>query len=59
MAARSAENTVDINREAFEVLELMKKTGNSRLMVTEKGALAGVVALKDLLKPISLKRELE
>lgn len=59
MAAPSADNAVDIDREAKDVLELMKNTGNSRLMVMEKGALAGVVALKDLLKPISLKMELE
>jgi Zn-dependent protease/CBS domain-containing protein len=59
MAPPSAENSVGADREAKEVLELMHNTGNSRLMVMDNDALAGVVALKDLLKPISLKMELE
>ena len=37
----------------------MSKTGASRLMVTEESRLVGVIALKDMLKFLSLKIELE
>ena len=37
----------------------MHKTGASRLLVTENGRLRGIVSLKDLLKFLALKMELE
>lgn len=47
------ENMADLNEDAMSVLTRMGKTGNSRLMVTENGALCGMVALKDLARSIS------
>lgn len=38
---------------------MMNQTGSSRLMVIEEGRLSGIIALKDMLKFLSLKVELE
>jgi Zn-dependent protease len=45
--------------DAMEALSLMNRTGSSRLMVLEGDRLAGVISLKDLLKFLELKVELE
>jgi predicted transcriptional regulator len=45
--------------EAKEALSIMSQTGASRLLVAEGDRLVGVIALKDLLKILSLKLELE
>ena len=37
----------------------MNRTGNSRLMVVERGQLVGVITLKDMLKFLDLKIDLE
>jgi CBS domain-containing protein len=37
----------------------MHRTGNGRLLVTEHGALVGIVTLKDMLKFLSIKLDLE
>jgi high-affinity K+ transport system ATPase subunit B len=37
----------------------MNQTGSSRLMVVNDGQLAGVIALKDMMKFLSLKVELD
>jgi Zn-dependent protease/CBS domain-containing protein len=55
----SKDNTIDADEDATRALALMTRTGNSRLMVTKSGSLAGVITLKDLLKLIALKLELE
>jgi Zn-dependent protease/CBS domain-containing protein len=55
----SVENTIDPQVDAMKALSIMSKTGTSRLMVTEKNRLLGVIALKDLLKFFALKVELE
>lgn len=55
----SPENTIAPDAEALEALSRMARTGSSRLMVVDKGALVGVVALKDLMRFLSLKLELE
>jgi Zn-dependent protease/CBS domain-containing protein len=55
----SAENAIDADAPALEALQVMVRTGNSRLMVLDGGALAGVIALKDLLQFVSLKFQLE
>jgi Zn-dependent protease/CBS domain-containing protein len=52
-------NTVDAAADAADVLKLMQKTGNSRVMVTKAGHLVGIVALKDLLAVLALKMEFE
>jgi Zn-dependent protease len=55
----SEENTVTPETDAVKVLSLMTRTGNSRLMVLDRGQLVGVVTLKDLLRFLSLKLDLE
>ncbi len=59
MSPTSDENTVDAEGDAVDALKLMRRTGNSRLMVVEKGRLIGLVTLKDLLHLIGLKMDLE
>ncbi len=53
------QNTVTPETDAIRAFSLMNKTGASRLLVTENGRLAGIVSLKDLLKFLALKMELE
>ncbi len=55
----SRENSVEAGTDAAEVLKLMSKSGQSRLMVTRDGVLEGVVTLKDLLEYVNLRMELE
>lgn len=55
----SAENCVGPDTDAMKALETMHKTGNSRLLVIENGKLTGIIALKDLLRFLSLKLDLE
>jgi signal-transduction protein with cAMP-binding, CBS, and nucleotidyltransferase domain len=43
----------------MQALSQMDKTRTSRLMVVQDGHLAGIIALKDMLKFIALKVELE
>lgn len=53
------ENTIDPQADAVQALSLMNRTGDSRLMVTEDSRLVGIISLKDMLKFLSLKVELE
>jgi Zn-dependent protease len=55
----SPENSVGPNTDATRVLALMRRTGNTRLLVIENGRLVGVVTLKDLLAFFGLKLDLE
>jgi CBS domain-containing protein len=55
----SEDNTISPDVDAIKALSLMSRTGTSRLMVTEGDRLAGVVALKDMLKFLSLRIELD
>lgn len=55
----SEENTIDAKTDAVKALSQMQRTGNSRLMVTENGQLVGIVTLKDMLKLLALKIDLE
>jgi Zn-dependent protease/CBS domain-containing protein len=45
--------------DALEALDKMQRTGASRLLVTERDHLIGIISLKDLLRFLSLKIELE
>ncbi len=54
-----AGNTVSADTKALEALAIMNRTGNSRLVVVAKDELVGIVTLKDMLKFISLKVEME
>ena len=55
----TGENTVPPGTDAMVALALMNRTRNSRLMVVEDGRLLGIIALKDLLRFLSLKLDLE
>ena len=55
----SEHNTIDPDSDAMHALAKMNPTGVSRLMVIEGGQLVGLIALKDLLRFISLKVELD
>ncbi len=45
--------------DALEALAMMNRTGQSRLLVTEGDHLVGIITLKDLLRFLNLKLELE
>jgi len=55
----STDNTIDSETDAMKALSVMNRTGNSRLMVVERGQLVGVITLKDMLKFLDLKIDLE
>lgn len=55
----SAENTVRADEDAVKALSIMKRTGNSRLMVTSNDHLVGIITLKDMMKLLALKLDLE
>ncbi len=52
-------NTIGPDEDASRALAQMHRSGNSRLMVVEQGRLVGILSLKDLLKFLSLKMDLE
>ncbi len=54
-----SDNTIAPDVDALEAIAVMKRTGQSRLMVVEGGRLVGIVTLKDLLEFFALKLELE
>jgi len=53
------ENTVGPDEDAMRALTLMSRNQLSRLLVAEDGQLKGVITLKDLLRFLALKLELE
>jgi Zn-dependent protease len=53
------ENTIAADKDAVEALSQMNRTGASRLLVTEGDRLVGIIALKDMLRFLSMKMELE
>lgn len=53
------ENTIEPHADAIQALSKMNKTSASRLMVVDHGHLEGIIALKDMLKFLSNKVELE
>jgi Zn-dependent protease/CBS domain-containing protein len=55
----SPENTIEPQADAMEALSTMARTWASRLIVVEGDRVVGVVSLKDMLKFLSLKVELE
>jgi predicted transcriptional regulator len=54
----SDDNTISPGAGAMQALSLMRKTGNSRLMVVQDGRLAGIISLKDIMGYLSAKMEL-
>ncbi|MHC4714015.1 MAG: site-2 protease family protein [Planctomycetota bacterium] len=59
LSACGVQNTLVPDEDALKALERMSKTGTSRMMVVEDGRLLGIISLKDLLKFLTLKLELE
>lgn len=57
--ACSEENTIEPDADAIEAFRRMNQKDASRLMVVRDGQLVGIIALKDLLKFLSLKLDLE
>lgn len=55
----STENTIGPEADAMEALSKMSRTGFGRLIVIEGGRMVGVITLKDMLRFLSLKVELE
>ncbi len=55
----SDENTTSPHTDAMDALAMMKRTSKSRLLVVEGDRLVGVLTLKDMLKFLSLKVDLE
>jgi len=59
LAPCSMETTVTPDTDAMKALATMNRTGNSRLLVVEGEHLVGVITLKDMLKFLDLKMDLE
>jgi Zn-dependent protease len=55
----STETMVTPQTDAMKALSLMNRTGNSRLLVVEGDHLVGVITLKDMLRFLDLKMDLE
>jgi Zn-dependent protease/predicted transcriptional regulator len=55
----SKDNAVAPDTDAMDVLTILQRTGNSRLLVMDRDRLEGVVSLKDLLRFLALKLDLE
>jgi Zn-dependent protease/predicted transcriptional regulator len=55
----SEENTVLPGTDVSEALDRMRSTGNSRLMVVDRGQLKGILALKDIAGFLNMRREFE
>ncbi|PKN06028.1 MAG: site-2 protease family protein, partial [Deltaproteobacteria bacterium HGW-Deltaproteobacteria-7] len=50
--------TIGPEEDANKALEIMNRTGNSRLLVVNGDQLEGIISLKDMLTLLSLKIEL-
>jgi Zn-dependent protease len=55
----SAATAIDPDMDAMAVLSLMNRSQNTRLLVTEGERLVGVITLRDLLRFLSVKLDLE
>jgi Zn-dependent protease/predicted transcriptional regulator len=55
----SQENTISPDEDAMKALSIMSRANTSRLMVVEGEKLVGVIALKDMMRLLSLKVDLE
>lgn len=52
-------NAIEADAAAMAALTVMQREKAGRLLVTDRGALVGIISLKDLLKRLSLQLELE
>jgi predicted transcriptional regulator len=53
------ENTIGPDTDALKALSMMNKTGSSRLMVADGRKLVGVITLKDLMRFLSVRMDLD
>jgi Zn-dependent protease/CBS domain-containing protein len=53
------DNSVSTNTDPMEVLTLMNRNDSSRILVVDNNQLKGIIVLKDMLKFLSLKIDLE
>jgi predicted transcriptional regulator len=58
-AVCSKENTVSADEQVLNALGRMNRTNASRLIVVDGDRLVGVITLKDIMKVLSLKADLE
>lgn len=54
----TAANTIAPDAGTETALRQMRESGHSRLLVVDRGELRGIVALRDIMRLVSLKREL-
>jgi len=54
----NSENTIEPDTDAAEALDTMRRSGEGRLLVVEKGQLIGVLSLRDLLDYLSITLKL-
>jgi len=52
-------NTIEPDADATQALDKMNRGGSSRLIVVDRGRLVGILALRDLLKFLAIKMDLE
>jgi Zn-dependent protease len=55
----SEQNTIGPEADALAALAKMRRDGNSRLMVVRDGQLTGIISLRDMMRLIALKLDLE
>lgn len=55
----TSQNTIRPDADAMDALEKMNRGGLSRLIVTDNGHLRGVLSMKDMLRLIALKMEID
>ncbi len=55
----SQANTISPDTDAMKAISLMRSSNNSRLMVVEDNKLEGIITLKDMLKFLAIKVDLE
>jgi len=53
------ENTIDADMDTVQALSRMRRSGRSRLLVVDHGALVGIITLKDIMRLLSLRMDLE
>lgn len=59
MSPCSPDNMISADADTVWAISLMQRGGNSRLLVVDGGHLVGIVALKDILRLLALKLDLE
>lgn len=59
MEPLGAENMIAPQLDAIRAVNLMNRTGNARLLVVDEGRLVGIVTLRDMLRLLELKMDLD